>query len=109
MADTYKVLGQANPLAASLTSLYAVPGVTQAVVSTVTVCNRSATPTSFRLSVAVAAAADSNEQYFAYDVPIGANEAMAFTLGIALQPSDVIRCYATLATLSFNAYGVEKT
>jgi hypothetical protein len=109
VADTYKVLGQANPAAATLTSLYAVPGVTQAIVSTVTVANRSATPTSFRLSVAIAAAADANQQYIAYDVPIGANEAIALTLGIALQASDVIRCYATLATLSFNAFGVEKT
>lgn len=109
MADTYKILGQANPLAATLTSLYAVPGVTQTIVSTITVCNRSATPTTFRLSVAIAAAADALQQYFAYDVPIGANEAMSFTLGISLQASDVIRCYATLATLSFQAFGVEKT
>lgn len=109
MADTYKVLGQANPLAATLTSLYAVPGVTQAIVSTVTVANRSNVATSFRLSVAIAAAADANQQYIAYDVPIGGNEAIALTLGIALQASDVIRCYATLATLSFNAFGVEKT
>src|SRR5262245_8590400 len=109
MADTYKVLGQSNPSAATLTDLYTVPASTQVVGSSVTVANRSATPTSFRLSVAPAGAADANQHYFAYDVAIGANEAKSFTLGLCLQATDKIRCYATLATLSFQAWGMERT
>lgn len=109
MADTYKVLAQSNPAAATLTDAYTVPGATQAIISTITVANRSATPTSFRISVAINGAADVNQQYIAYDVPIGANEAIALTLGITVDAADVIRVYATLATLSFNIFGVEKT
>jgi hypothetical protein len=70
MADTYKVLAQSNPSAASLTDAYTVPGATQTIISTITVCNRSATPTSFRISVAVNGAADNNIQYLAFDNPI---------------------------------------
>ena len=109
MADTYKVLGQQNPGAAALTTLYTVPAATSVVISTITVCNRSATPTSFRLAVRPAGAAISNEHYFAFDVPIGANEAISFTLGITLATTDVFSVFATLATLSFHLYGVEKT
>lgn len=109
MVDTYKVLGQADPLAATLTTLYTVAALTSAIMSSITVCNRSATPTAFRIAVRPAGAAIANAHYIAYDVPIAANEAMSFTLGITLATTDVVSVYATLATLSFNLFGVEKT
>lgn len=109
MASTYKVLGQSNPSATTLTTLYTVPGATSAIGSTLTVCNRSATPTSYRLAVRPAGAAISNEHYLAYDVPIDGNETVTFTLGLSLATTDVVSVYATLATLSFNLSGVELT
>jgi hypothetical protein len=109
MSSTHKVLGQSNPSAATLTDAYTVPSVTEAIVSSVTVTNRSAAATSFRLSIAVAGAADSNEQYISYDVPIAGNETKSFTLGVTMATTDVFRVFATLATLSFNIFGVEIT
>lgn len=107
MATSYGVLGQSNPSAASLTDAYTVPGATQTVISTIVICNRSATPTSYRISVAVAGAANANEQYLAFDVDINGNSSNTLTLGITLNAADVIRVYATLATLSFNIFGAE--
>ncbi len=107
MASTYKVLGQSNPTAASLTDCYTVPAATQTVVSTILVANRSATPTTFRLSVAPAGAADSDEQYIAYDADLEPNEVWCYTAGLTLATTDVIRVYATLATVSFNVFGEE--
>ena len=107
MADTYKVLGQSDPVVTTLTDAYTVPALTSAIISTITIANRS-TATSFRISIAIAGAADSNEQYIAYDVAIGANETQTLTLGITLGAADVVRVYATLATLSFNIFGVER-
>lgn len=109
MADTYKVLGQSNPGAATLTTAYTVPASTSAIISTIVITNRSATPTSFRLAIRPAGAGISNEHYISYDVAIGANETIALTLGITLATTDVVSVYATLATLSFNVFGVEKT
>ena len=109
MADTLLVLGQVNPLAATLTDGYTVPALTETIVSTITVANRSAVATEFRISVAIAGAADSVEQYIAFNVPIAGNEAKSFTLGVTLATTDVIRVFATLATLSFNIFGVENT
>lgn len=109
MPDIYKVLAQSNPVAATPTDAYTVPALTQAIISTVTIANRSAVATTFRISVAIAGAVAANEQYIAYDVAIGGNEAIALTLGITLDTTDVVRVYATLATLSFNIFGVEKT
>ena len=57
--------------------------------------------------MADAGAALSNEQYLYYDIPIAGNDCFATTTGICLETTDKIRVYATLATLSFNAYGTE--
>lgn len=107
MTNTIKVLGQANPSAATLTDAYTVPGATTATVSSIMVANRSSVATAFRISVAVAGAADSNEQYLYYDIAIPGNDTFAATLGVTLAATDVVRVYATLATLSFQIYGVQ--
>lgn len=109
MADTPKVLGQSNPSATTLTDVYTVPASTVVVISSIVVANRSITDTSFRLSIAVAGAADDNKQYLYYDVDISGKETFVATIGITLQATDVVRVYATLATLSFNVFGVETT
>jgi len=109
MAETRKVLGQVVPNATTLTDAYTVPASTQAVVSSITVSNNSAVATSFRISVAVAGAADNAKQYLYYDVVITGNTTFAAVIGITLGAADVVRVYATLATLAFNIYGVELT
>lgn len=107
MADTAKVLSQTKPVAVTLTDAYTVPGATQTVVSSVVACNQSATPTSVRVSVAVAGAVDTPKQYLFFDVPIAGNETKALTIGITLAATDVVRVYNTLATVSFNVFGIE--
>lgn len=92
-----------------LTDAYVVPTGASTLVSSVVVCNRSATDTTFRLTVAVAGAATADAQYNFYDVPMRGNETRAFTIGATLASTDVVRVYNTLATLSFNFYGVETT
>lgn len=105
--QTYKVLAQTIPAATTLTDSYTVPGATSATVSTIAVCNQSATPTTYRIQVAVAGAASATKQYIAYDSPIGANETITFSIGLTLAATDVVRVYATLATVSFSIFGVE--
>jgi ribosomal protein S2 len=102
-----KVLGQLNPLAVTLTALYTVPASKEVVTSSIVVTNRSAVATSFRISVAVAGAVDDNKQYLYYDISIPGNDTFIATIGITLAATDVVRVYATLATLSFNLFGTE--
>lgn len=109
MADTLKTLAQSKPSATTLTDAYTVPAATSAVVSTISVCNQSATATAYRISVAVAGLADTAKQYVCYDVAIAGNTTHTLTLGISLAATDVVRVYNTLATLSFNIFGVEIT
>jgi len=109
MAETYKVLSQSAPSAAALTALYTVPAATEAVASSIVVTNRSSTATAFRVSVAPAGAADTVAQYLYYDIPIPGNDTFIATVGLTLAATDVVRVYATLATLSFSLFGTEVT
>ena len=102
----YKVLGQSNPSAATATDLYTVPSSKSAVVSTIAIANRGAA-TTYRVAIRPSGAALANQHYIAFDVPIPANSSDFLTLGITLATTDVVTVYATLATLSFSAFGNE--
>lgn len=101
------VNAQLAPGAASLTTLYTVPAST-VVTGRIFVTNTSAVATAFRISIAPAGAADAIGQYISYDVAITGNNGFT-TKPIIAQATDVIRCYATLATLSFTFSGMART
>jgi hypothetical protein len=109
MAETRKVLGQLNPGATTLTAIYTVPAATQAVVSSIVVCNEAAVLATFRVSVAVAGAGDNPKQYIYYDLLLPPNDTFIATVGLALGAGDVVRAYASSATLAFQVFGVELT
>ena len=107
MPTSYKVLGQSAPAATTLTALYTVPAATEAVVSTVVVCNRSASNRTFRLAVRPNGASIANQHYIAYDVTVGASDSTTLTLGITMDAGDVLDVYASTTDLSFAAFGSE--
>jgi glucose-6-phosphate dehydrogenase assembly protein OpcA len=109
MPTVYKVLGQSAPSATTDTTLYTVPAVTSAVVSTLVVANRAATAATYRIAIRPAGATLANEHYIAYDVTVGASDSTTLTLGITLATTDVITVYASTADLTFNAFGSEIT
>jgi hypothetical protein len=107
MATTYKVLGQSAPSATTNTDVYTVGSGKSAVVSTITVCNRSAVAVTYRIAIRVAGAAIANEDYLAYDSTVPANDSINLTLGITLAATDVVTVYASTANTSFNIFGSE--
>jgi hypothetical protein len=107
MPTTYKVLGQSNPSATTATTLYTVPSATASIVSTVTICNQTATAGTYRVAVRPAGASLAAQHYVAYDVSLPGNATDTLTLGITLATTDVVTVYASAATFSFNAFGSE--
>lgn len=107
MPTTYKVLGQVAPSATTATTLDTVPSATQAVVSTIVVCNRAATAATYRIAIRPGGATLANEHYIAYDSTVAANDSTMLTIGITLGAADVITVYASTANLSFSAFGSE--
>jgi hypothetical protein len=106
MATTYKVLGQSNPAATTLTTLYTVPAATSAVCSTLAVANLN-TSTTFRIAIRPGGAAVANQHYIAYDTPVNQYDTVFLTIGVTLATTDIISVYAETATVSFNLFGSE--
>jgi len=106
---THKVLGQSNPAATTLTTLYTVPASTQSIASTLSICNIGTVSTTYRIAVRPAGASIVNQHYLAYDTVVSANDTILLTLGIALATTDIISVYAGTANVSFSVFGVEIT
>lgn len=108
MATAYKVLGQSNPSATTLTTLYTVPSATSTVCSTLTIANLGV-PTTVRVAVCPAGASVANQHYIVYNTAIEQYATIFLTLGLTLATTDVVSVYAGTATVSFNLYGSEIT
>jgi hypothetical protein len=108
MATTYKVLGQSAPTAATATSLYTVPSVTEAVISTINVVNTHAsTADVIRIAVRPNGATLANEHYIVYSLSLAAGSTFTYTGGVTVDATDVITVYSTNGTSSFGAFGSE--
>ena len=105
--NTYKILGQSSPSATTETVLYTVPAATSSVCSSLSICNRGATQTTFRVSISAAGAATANKDYLYYDVTLAGNDTFIATIGVTLATTDVIRVYSGNASLSFQLFGTE--
>lgn len=109
MPTAYKVLGQVEPTATTDTTLYTVPASTQAVCSTLSICNKAAASGTFRVRVKVNGAADDDKQFVVYDAPIGAKDTLLLTFGATLGAADVVVVYASSADMTFQLFGSELT
>ena len=111
MATIYKVLGQVSPVtAATTTTLYTVPAARSTVVSTIVICNRGSTSSTFRIAVQPAAATLANQHYLNYDTAIPSNDTIFMTIGITLAATDIVTVYSSSSTnLSFSIFGSEIT
>ena len=107
MATAYKVLGQSNPSATTLTTLYTCPASTETVISTIVVANQAGTSGTYRIAVRPNGAAIATEHYLVYEASISANSTVAYTIGITMDASDVLSIQGSSANFSFNAFGSE--
>lgn len=110
MAINYKILAQVHPSNSSETDLYTVPAATQAIVSTMTVTNVTASPVTCRVHARIAGAATGHVNAILYDVSVAGNSVAAFTLGLTLAATDVVTVKTSGgATLTFQLFGSEIT
>jgi hypothetical protein len=107
MATTYKVLGQVQPSANTLTTLYTVPAASSAVVSTMVLTNLGPTSTTYRIAIRPGGEALANKHYVAYDISIPTLDSLSLTLGITLATTDVVSVMSFSGLVSFNIFGSE--
>lgn len=108
MPTSYKVLGQVAPSAATPTTLYTVPGATQAVVSTINVVNTNgSTADTVRIAIRPAGATLDVKHYIVFGLSLSAGATFTYTSGATLDATDVVTVYSANGTCSFNAFGSE--
>lgn len=108
MAERLGVLAQFAQSNLTVEPIYTVPAATQAVVSSIIVCNRTASATTFSLKLARAGAADSSGHFLFKDVPIGANATTVLQVGITLGATDVLRGVQGAANaINYHVFGQE--
>lgn len=110
MARTYKILGQINPSANVLTTLYTVPASNSSILSSITIANLNEDVNSggaFRIAVNTATAAVSNASYLAYGVNVPGRDTVTLTLGVTLNAGSIVSVNANSSLLAFSAFGTE--
>ena len=110
MASNYKVLGQAAPALGVDTVIYTVPAAASAVISTISICNRSSTSVSM-VDIAVVPAGQtlSTQHYIAFRQFIQSRSSINKTLGITLGTGDSIVVNSDSGNESFSVFGNEIT
>lgn len=109
MATTYSVLGQkqsTGTISTYDTLVGPVAASTAVVVSTVTICNTSASAATFRLA-ACASTTPAAKEWIEYGNTVPANMSIHLTLGITLDATvKYLMCSSSSSSVSFSAFGV---
>lgn len=115
MPNVYKnaqVSGTAS--VGTYSTLYKTPtSSTAAVISTLVICNTSASVQTYRIGIMSTEGTPSNQNFVVYDSPIAAKDTIALSLGITLPASasdnNVIRISSSNAAVEFHAFISEVT
>jgi glucose-6-phosphate dehydrogenase assembly protein OpcA len=107
MATNYKVLGQVEPAAETLTTVYTVPAATETVVANICITNLSSSPSTFRIAVRPNGESIADKHYIVYDSAVPAYSYEFLTMPITLDATDVVSVYSSTGTVSFNVFGSE--
>jgi hypothetical protein len=106
--QTIKTPSFISPDPETLTNLYVVPAETQSIISTINVCNTTASSNFFRIA-ATSGGSPTTGNYLVYNMDIEPYETVSFTQGITLDSNDLIAVYAASAGLAFNLFKMEVT
>jgi hypothetical protein len=110
MPTNYKVLGQSNPTACTYTTLYTVPASTQAVISTISICNANSTSNaSYSIAVRPAGETIAAKHFLTSNNVVGSLDTIMLTVGLTLGNTDVVTIYATHSNVAFSLFGSEIT
>lgn len=109
MVETLKILGQVIPGAAANTTLYEAGEKTQAVVSSLSICETGGAAATVRVFVVPKNGTASTSNALYYGLPMVANDTFVATIGMTLPAESTIVVYSSTANVCFQAFGSEIT
>ena len=96
----------ARAIPSAWTALYQVPAATQAVVSTIAVCNQNTVAAQYRIAFSATTTPTTAEMYV-FDATVPANDTINLTIGTTLPAAQRIMVNANSPKISFTAFGSE--
>ena len=114
MPQSFKKLGAVVPTANTQANLYVVPASTEAVLSTITICNQGTENTSYSLMYFYSDEFDTAENapgrcFLVRGAVVPAADTIVLTMGLTANAESIISCNATGSDISFSAFGSEIT
>ena len=107
MTITYKILGQLNPSANTISTVYTVPASNSAVISTVVICNQAVNSAAFSLAVVASGDSPAAKNFLNFQTPVPGNDSITVTIGITMAAGDTIRANVTSSNVSVGVFGSE--
>ena len=105
MAEAYKYSQvQGTSSTGTYATLYTTPAATEAVISSIVICNQASSDVTVRIGLDTTAGTPSASEFLVYDAVVAGNDTVALTLGITLQASQFIRISSSANTCSFSAF-----
>lgn len=110
MPQNFRVLGQVNPAVQTYTTLYTVPAATQAVISTISICNANTSANAnYTIAIRPAGEAIAARHFLTSNNVVGALDTIMLTVGLTLGNTDIVTVWTTNPNISFGLYGSEIT
>ena len=107
MAQSYKILGQVNPSANTLSNVYVTPNSTEGVVNSIIIANQYTDNASFSLVVRPIDETLDDKHYIVRGCVVPGSDTLTMTLSLTLQGDVILAANTNSPNLSFGAYGVE--
>lgn len=107
MPEAIKISQAAIAVADTEQSLYTVPGSTEAVVSSIVICNRGGSKATYRWAIVPGGGAAGVANWQEYDSEVDANVSEFRTLGCTLPAAAEVRIQADTTDVSFSLFYVE--
>lgn len=105
MPTTYKRSGvQGTAAVGTYATLYTVPASTVGVISTISICNTSASASTYRIGFSATAGTPGASEWLVYGASVAANDTVFLSLGVSLQTGQSIRVSSSADTVTFQAF-----
>ena len=105
MAENFKYAqAQGTSSTGTYTTVYNTPAATQAVVSSLVICNASSSDVTVRLGLDTTAGTPSSSEFLVYDAIVAGNDTVSLTLGICMDADKYIRASSSSSACVFTAF-----
>lgn len=110
MAEAYKRSSiQGTSSVSTYATLYQVPASTQAVLSTISICNTASVSGTYRVGFASGASDPAIADFLVYGATVAANDTTFLTVGVSLSSGTFIRVSSSSTNIVFNTFISEIT